>query len=206
MNYMDMHTFWNIIDQVNEEVPYEENNEYQYYEKYIEHLKIKLKEFDFTNIVKFQEIMDEYKSYLYRYDVWYECAWLLQHSSDDGFEYFLRWIVSRGKDFYFSVCDDIRNIEKLDWRFGYRSFEEFGNACHECLEEEYQYVLDAIGDCIYGINVLTVYEKNNIKKEVEEAFSNGVNPDVCEKNKIYNMWLDENLRSKWDECVAGDGK
>lgn len=204
---MNVDKFWNIIDEVNEEVPYEhekslQNKNYvnRYRDEYVKCLKNKLSNLDFGDIILFQNFFDEYKGYLYRYDVWYECAWIFQHASDDGFEYFLRWIVSRGKKFYFSVCDDVKNIEKLEWESGYRHFESVSYVWIDVLREKYPDVLERIGDFIYNIDGLSRWEKEKIENEVKEAFKSGNNDEESEVGvNAGRMWEDEAMIKRWDE-------
>lgn len=204
---MSIDEFWKLIDETNAEVPYdikkyyEKDDENEYYNKYLECLKNKLKNYSFTDIIEFYNIYTEYKTYLYRTDVWTECARVLQHCTDDGFWYFLDWIMSRGKKFYFDVCNNIRTIENLEWQIGTRNFEELNYISFFTLEEKWPEVCEVVGDAISYIDCLSDYDKDKIEEEVSEAFKNGVNLDDCsvEDNDPQNMWNDDELCELWNK-------
>ena len=203
---MDIDTFWNIINEVNKVVPYDLKKYYghirDYYNMYVQCLKEKLKEFDFRDIVKFNNIYEDYKNRLYRYDVWYECAWVLQHASDDGFEYFLRWIVSRGKSFYFDVCYDVKNIEHLDWEIGKRDFEEFDYVWNKCIEEKWPDVYEVIENYLWNINCLEPSDKRIIHESVNWAFKNGKNEDESvADDRVGKMWDDVKMCDRWTNLM-----
>ena len=203
---MNINTFWNIIDEVNKKVPYDLGVYYghikDYYAMYVQCLKEKLKEFDFRNIVRFNNIYEDYKKRLYRYDVWYECAWAFQHSSDDGFEYFLRWIVSRGKSFYFDVCYDVKNIRWLDWEIGKRDFEEFGYVWKTCIEEKWPDVYKVIENCLCDINCLEPYDKRVIREDVNWAFRNGKNEiESPVDDRVGKIWDDVEIVGRWTNLM-----
>ena len=201
---MNIDKFWNIIDEVNKEVPYDLKEYYghkqDYFDKYIECLKNKLRPLDFGDIIFFENVYDKFKNYLWRYDFWYECAWMFEHSSDDGFAYFLAWIMSRGKKFYFDACYDVKNMENLSWEIRARSFEELDYVCDEVIEEKWPEVYKVTQEFIRDMTALSLFEEAEIEKEVKETFKNGVNDEESSiKNSVDRMWKDEAMIKRWDE-------
>lgn len=107
--------FWSIID----ETLQHSRNRGQY-TKYLTNRLTLLKP---ESIFTWYNIFDYYLHYIYRDDFWNFAINQGEHATDDGFEYFTRWIVSRGHDVYMNALKDVNTLKKVGTK-GNRTFEE----------------------------------------------------------------------------------
>lgn len=123
---MNVDQFWRIIEATQTPKP----------EEQIELLKGQLRQLSPEEIVEFDRIFTERSFAAYSWDLWV-VAWLCQGGmcSDDGFEYFRRWLISRGRVLYGAamedpdlLVDELTNIECP-------SFEEFPYALYDVYTE-----------------------------------------------------------------------
>ena len=98
--------FWLIIDGVPSDIKIDEENEYDLYADFINRIMSKapqqeLKNFDIT--------LRELKLKLERANLkWGDRTYGL---SDDGFDYFCYWVISRGSMVYNGVIEDVTRID-----------------------------------------------------------------------------------------------
>jgi hypothetical protein len=98
--------FWLMIDGVPSEIKIDEENEYDLYADFLNRILSKapqqeLKNFDIT--------LHELKLKLERANLkWGDRTYGL---SDDGFEYFCYWVISRGSMVYNGVIEDVTRID-----------------------------------------------------------------------------------------------
>src|SRR5688572_18616230 len=88
-----------------------------------------LKEMPLDDIVSFMLRTHQLQNYLYTSHVW--CAGYLMNrgycSSDNRFEYFRSWIISCGRDTYYSASNKPDSLEnKINSEIEYYEYEEFG--------------------------------------------------------------------------------
>lgn len=92
--------FWNLIDQSGQ-VPRDCKAQTQRLQQILSTLPP-------AEIVEFQQIFADRIVESYRWDLW-GVAWLIGKScSDDGFEYFCRWLIGQGKAAYCQALVDPR--------------------------------------------------------------------------------------------------
>lgn len=97
--------------------------------------------------------------------------------------------MSREKKFYFSVCDDVKNIEKLEQETGHRNLESVSYVWIDVLREKYPDVLKRIGNFVYDIDGLSRWKRKKIESEVgvnagrmweDEAMIKNMNNILCD--------------------------
>ncbi len=118
---LDEDLFWNIIDlSLKNSTDIDEQQEF---------LVNQLEKMSFQEMVSFKLKVDQLTNDIHTSEMW--CAGYLMNGgcSDDGFDYFKNWIVSRGKEIYYKakenpdnlvVCigkseDDYYEFESLDY-------------------------------------------------------------------------------------------
>ena len=123
---MNIDQFWKIIEATQAPAPEEQINLF----------KDQLRQLTPDEMVEFYRIFAERSFAAFSWDLWV-VAWLCQGGmcSDDGFEYFRRWLISRGKVLYNAtmedpdlLVDEISNVECPD-------FEEFPYALYDVYTE-----------------------------------------------------------------------
>jgi hypothetical protein len=82
--------FWKLIEQ-------SRSNEC---EVLAENLTNYLQELETSEIIEFERIFQKLMNDAYRWDLWAISYIVNGGSSDDGFEYFRAWLISRGESFY----------------------------------------------------------------------------------------------------------
>jgi Protein of unknown function (DUF4240) len=86
---------WNFIDKAR--AASDESGEF------IDVLKEQLSELNENDIRLFKNFVDTRLVELYRWDIWGVAYIVNGGCSDDGFEYFRRWVISQGREFYSSL-------------------------------------------------------------------------------------------------------
>lgn len=128
---MPREQFWHIIEK-----SLAENDPY----KRLKSLKNILRELSLEDIISFEIAFRNFLNKAYTWDLWGAAYIIHGDCSDDGFEYFRRWLVSRGRKAYEAALKDPDNLAKLDlqpigpddmWEF-----EEFYYVALEAFEEK----------------------------------------------------------------------
>ena len=92
-------------------------------------------------IVAFGGIMDELLGQAYRWDLWGAAYLINGGASDDGFEYFCRWLIAQGRETFEAALarpDDLADLIKDDivWGDGQLDCEAMGYTAMEAHEEK----------------------------------------------------------------------
>lgn len=97
-----------------------------------------LRELSPEQIISFEIAFRRYLNAAYTWDLW-GAAFVVQGGcSDDGFEYFRRWLVSRGRDTYEAALadpDSLAEFEGWPGPFGVWDFEEIYYVAKRVFEE-----------------------------------------------------------------------
>jgi hypothetical protein len=93
---------------------------------HMEALRTALRELPLEDIISFEVAFRRYLNEAYRWDLW-GAAHVVHGGfcSDDGFEYFRRWLVSRGRDVYEAALADPDSLAQFDLRPGPDGVWEF---------------------------------------------------------------------------------
>lgn len=95
-------------------------------------LRAELHELSLEEIIAFEVAFRRFLNQAYTWDLWGAAYVIHGGCSDDGFEYFRRWLVSRGQRAYEAALADADSLADLDLEpMGPENFWEF---------EEYYYV------------------------------------------------------------------
>ena len=90
---MNHNQFWNIIEHAKQRHP--DDSEAQ-----ANAVCDSLKELPADEIIAFDKIYDEFRFNAYSWDLWGAAFAINGGCSDDGFEYFRAWLISRGREVY----------------------------------------------------------------------------------------------------------
>ncbi len=92
---------------------------------HLEALREVLRELSAEEIISFEVAFRRYLNEAYTWDLWGAAYVIHGGCSDDGFEYFRRWLVSRGRDVYEAALADPDSLAQLDVRPGSDDVWEF---------------------------------------------------------------------------------
>jgi hypothetical protein len=104
---------------------------------HMEALRALLRELSCDEVISFEVAFRRYINGAYKWDLWGAAYVVHGGCSDDGFEYFRRWLVSRGRDVYEAALRDPDSLAQLDVRPGADGVWEF---------EEIYYVANDVFD------------------------------------------------------------
>ena len=119
--------FWQIIERAAES-----DHDPDAHEKA---LRVALHELTLEEIVSFEVAFRRYLNKAYTWDLWGAAYVVHGGCSDDGFEYFRRWLVSRGRDVYEAALADPDSLAQLDTRPGWE-FESIYYVGMQIFEEK----------------------------------------------------------------------
>lgn len=123
--------FWQIIERT---APPDNDADAQ-----MEALRVILDELSLDEIISFEIAFRCYLNAAYTWDLW-GAAFVVQGGcSDDGFEYFRRWLVTRGRDTYdagLANPDSLADFERWPGPFGLYDFEEIYYIAKRVFEEK----------------------------------------------------------------------
>src|SRR5215471_12915449 len=88
-------------------------------------LRMALRELTPEEIISFEMTFRRYLNDAYTWDLWGAAYVIHGGCSDDGFEYFRRWLVSRGRAAYEAALADPDSLAELDMRPGPNGTLEF---------------------------------------------------------------------------------
>ncbi len=131
---MDKAQFWRLIEDAKAKSGGE-------CEEQVELLEKALGKLPPDKIIVFDKIFNEFRAVAYRWDLWGAAYLINGGGSDDGFEYFCRWLIGQGREMFEaalahpdSLADLIRN--DIVWGDGQLDCEELGYAAMEAHEEK----------------------------------------------------------------------
>ena len=110
---MQEETFWELVDEAREESGNDE-------ERFLEVLERGLMELPPNAIEGFRERLDDVLARAYRWDLWAAAYIINGGASDDGFQYFRAWLISRGQRVFEQALKDPAGLETfvpndLEW-------------------------------------------------------------------------------------------
>lgn len=130
---MDHERFWRIIEDAKREKP--ENSEAQ-----AKAIESALKKCAADEILAFDMLYDEFRFRAYSWDLWGAAFLMNGGCSDDGFEYFRAWLISRGRDAYErAVADPDSLVDEFDPasdRYELESFFYAALAAYEAVTDD----------------------------------------------------------------------
>jgi hypothetical protein len=103
---MPAETFWRIIARAAEQAHDPDAQ--------VNALRTALRELTVEEIIAFEVAFRSYLNKAYSWDLWGAAYVIHGGCSDDGFEYFRRWLVSRGRDIYEAALADPDSLAQLD--------------------------------------------------------------------------------------------
>jgi hypothetical protein len=106
---------------------------------HMEALGAELRKLALDEIIAFEVAFRRYLNEAYTWDLWGAAFVIHGGCSDDGFEYFRRWLVSRGRDVYEAALADPDGLAQLDVRPGpddVWEFEEIYYVAKDVFEEK----------------------------------------------------------------------
>ena len=104
-----------------------------------ETLRLALRELSAEGVASFEVAFRRYLNEAYKWDLWGAACVVHGGCSDDGFEYFRRWLVSKGRDVYEAALADPDSLAHLDVRpgpDGVWEFEEIYYVANDVFEEK----------------------------------------------------------------------
>ena len=130
---MDKAQFWRLIEDAKEKSKGE-------CEEQAELLKGALVKLPLGEIIAFGGIMDELLSQAYHWDLWGAACLINGGASDDGFEYFCRWLIAQGREVFETALaqpDSLAELIKytIVWGDGQLDCESIGYVAMEAHEE-----------------------------------------------------------------------
>jgi hypothetical protein len=139
---MSEEQYWQIIAESIKEGPYQ-----SWQEHFLVH---KLKTFTVEELVGYELRTELLMHASYTANLWCAADLLNNGCSDDGFDYFRYWLISRGKKVYH---DSLQNpdslVAQIDERKQFYDFEKFGYIAHKVFEQKtdgnlYDYIRDGL--------------------------------------------------------------
>jgi Protein of unknown function (DUF4240) len=106
---------------------------------HVEALRTALRELTLAEIISFEVAFRRYLDKAYTWDLWGAAHVVHGGCSDDGFAYFRRWLVSRGRDVYEAALADPDVLARLDMRpgpDGVWQFEEIYDVAMQIFKEK----------------------------------------------------------------------
>jgi len=106
---------------------------------HMEALRVVLLELSPEEIISFEAAFRRYLNDAYTWDLWGAAYVVHGGCSDDGFEYFRRWLVAKGRDVYESALADPDSLAQLAVRpgpDGVWEFEEIYYVAKQVFEEK----------------------------------------------------------------------
>lgn len=106
---------------------------------HVEALRTALRKLSVDEIASFEMAFRRHLNAAYTWDLWGAAYVIHSGCSDDGFEYFRRWLVSRGRDAYESALVDPDCLAQRDGQPGFREiwwFEEIYYVAADVFEEK----------------------------------------------------------------------
>ena len=100
---MDEQTFWGLIDQSRMDMDGDLDAQHEI-------LVSKLSQYSPEEILEFDRILNKYNRESYTSDLWAAAYIINGGCSDDGFDYFRGWLISKGRKVY---EDALKNPESL---------------------------------------------------------------------------------------------
>jgi hypothetical protein len=128
---MPAERFWSIIEPVAE---LDQGPDAQ-----LRALRTALKALRLEDIISFEVAFRRYLNLAYTWDLWGAAYVIHGGCSNDGFEYFRRWLVSRGRDVYEDALADPDGLAQLNAQAGPDGaweFEAIYYVAHEVFEEK----------------------------------------------------------------------
>ena len=86
---------------------------------HVEALRAALRELSLDEIIAFEVAFRRYLNAAYTWDLWGAAYVVHGGCSDDGFEYFRRWLVTRGRTVYEAALADPDSLAPLDGQPGF---------------------------------------------------------------------------------------
>lgn len=104
-----------------------------------EALRVSLRELSAEEVISFEITFRRYLNEAYTWDLWGAAYVIHGGCSDDGFEYFRRWLVSSGRDVYEAALADPDSLAKANVQpgpDGTWEFEEIYYVANDVFEEK----------------------------------------------------------------------
>lgn len=92
---------------------------------HLEALRAALRELSLEEITSFEVAFRRYLNQAYSWDLWGAAYVVHGGCGDDSFEYFRRWLVSRGRHVYETALADPESLAQLDARPGHDGVWQF---------------------------------------------------------------------------------
>jgi hypothetical protein len=93
-------------------------------EAQLEHLQGRLETLEANDLLEFQRVFDRLHQISYRADLWGAAFLMNGGASDDGFDYFRGWLISRGRKVFEaalenpdSLAEMVQNADEADFGF-----------------------------------------------------------------------------------------
>jgi len=170
---MDKNKFWELIQTSYQEANWETDKE-------MEILINKLSEYSQEDILRFGKIYDIYAKESYKSKLWAAAYAMNGGCSDDGFDYFRGWLISRGKEPYFNAMIDPDSLIDLDMPYEDDYFEN---------EQMLAVALDAFNKKI-GTDDYDVYFQRIDEFELDSDAIFGIVDEIS---------FGEDIDADWDE-------
>jgi hypothetical protein len=97
---------------------------------HVDALRMALRALSLEEIMSFEAAFRRHLNQAYTWDLWGAAYVINGGCSDDGFEYFRRWLVSRGRDVYEAALADPESLAQLDAQPGPDDLWEFEEICY----------------------------------------------------------------------------
>ncbi|MBO0766675.1 MAG: DUF4240 domain-containing protein, partial [Hyphomicrobiaceae bacterium] len=101
---------------------------------HMEALRTELRELPLDEIMSFEVAFRRYLNEAYTWDLWGAAYVIHGGCSDDGFEYFRRWLVTRGRDVYERALAEPDSLAQQDARPGVEGLWEFEDIYYVTME------------------------------------------------------------------------
>lgn len=117
---MNEQIFWELIDQSKSEANGDP-------EVLRERLVSKLSKYSTEEILEFDRILDKYSAEAHTSELWAAAYIINGGCSDDGFDYFIGWLISQGREVYETALKNPESLADIisDEEAGEADFEDF---------------------------------------------------------------------------------
>jgi uncharacterized protein DUF4240 len=127
---MSQAQFWTLIEEAKRESGGE-------CEPLVERLQTKLSRLPETEIIAFAETLAQLLDEAYTWELWAAAYIINGGCSDDGFEYFRRWLIGQGEQIFRSAVDDPESLADFPGQLpADAECEELGYAAEQAYEEK----------------------------------------------------------------------
>ena len=168
-NCLSEQRFWEIINASNGEA---------------EGLKEQLRKLSYEEFFGYKYWWDYFHSTSYKQDLWAAAYAAMGGCSDDGFDYFRYWLVSRGKAIFFAAFENVDSINDELLKTDYPEKEDFAYEFFNVFEDMFNKEFDSV-EAEFDFEDVHKFPELNFEWSEDDTESI---KKICPK--IFDQWWD----------------